>query len=88
MILNSFKHFSGPKFNTFCILKSHKGSLNNPGSDILLNFELYDEKEFLIISIDDDPEIGAVYHVKIEFRNSIKKIENGFYESSFIDEVS
>ena len=25
--------------------------------------------------------------MKIEFRNSIKKIESGFYESSFIDEV-
>ena len=93
---------NGPKlrnFNTlFCTpsntfsdqiwMKSQKGSLNNPGRDISLSFELYEEKEFLIISIDDNPEIGAVYHVKIEFRNSIKKIENGFYESSFIDEVS
>ena len=65
-----------------------KGSLENPGREISSSIELYaDEKEFMIISINDDPEVGEVYHVKIEFRNSIKKIESGFYESSFIDEV-
>ena len=61
--------------------------MNNPGREVSSSFELYDEKEFLIISILDDPETGAVYHVKISFQNSIKKIESGFYESSFIDEV-
>ena len=65
-----------------------KGSLENPGKEISSSIELYaDEKEFMIISIDDEPEVGEVYHVKIEFRNTIKKIESGFYESSFIDEV-
>ena len=65
-----------------------KGSLENPGREISSSIELYaDEKEFMIISINDDPEVGEVYHVKIEFRNSIKKIESGFYESSFVDEV-
>ena len=64
-----------------------KDSLNNPGSEVSSSFELYDEKEFLIISTHDDPTTGALYHVKISFKNSIKQIENGFYESSFIDEV-
>ena len=63
--------------------------MENPGREISSIIELYaDEKEFMIIAISDDPEVGEVYHVKIEFRNSIKKIESGFYESSFIDEVS
>ena len=62
--------------------------MENPGKEISSSIELYaDEKEFMIISIDDEPEVGEVYHVKIEFRNTIKKIESGFYESSFIDEV-
>ena len=65
-----------------------KGSLENPGREISSIIELYaDEKEFMIISLDDEPDVGEVYHVKIEFRNSIKKIESGFYESSYIDEV-
>ena len=62
--------------------------MENPGKEISSSIELYaDEKEFMIITIDDEPEVEEIYHVKIEFRNTVKKIESGFYESSFIDEV-
>ena len=61
--------------------------MENPGAEVsLFMFEIYDNKEFLIITLDEDPDVGEVYHVKIEFRNTIKKIESGFYESSYIDE--